>query len=219
MSLLWFRAYYLRTQQALQWWFRRQSMQMCRESEKIRDGLLQESFSMRRSLELSLVDNVEISTKKSEDWLKKVENLHHSLEELSDRLSPAYIEDSLPLAIEWLLTKWRSRNPRLKFEMELPAHWRHEPPDRSMVILRVLDELLRITSSELLTDISIHVSLKLQGDIGELIVHISYLDLPTLVSYYNLKDLEYLSQTFRFLTSGQCFRRRKKLSVVWYFCW
>lgn len=218
MCLLSFLASSSRTQQALQWWFRRQSMQLSLEAEKIRDGLLQESFTMRRTLELSLLDNVEISTKKSQDCLKTIENFYHCLEQLSDRLSPAYIEDSLPLAIQWVIESWRY-NPNLKFQLDLPAHWRHEQPDRSQIILRALDELLRITSSELLTEISIYVSLKLQGDVGELIVHISYPDVPTLVFYSGLKDLKYLSQTFRFLTSGQCFCRRKDLTVDWYFRW
>lgn len=219
MGLLWLLASYLRAQQALQWWSQRQSMQLFREAEKIRDGLLQESFTMRRSLELSLIDDVELSTKTSEDWLKKIQGFHYSLDQLSDRLSPAYIEDSLPLAIQCVVERWRTCNPRLKIEMELPEPWRHEPPDRSMVILRALDELLRITSSELLTEISMHISLKQQGDLGELIVHISYPNVSTLICYSRPKELQYLSQTFRFLTSGQCFCRRKKLTVAWYFRW
>ena len=98
-------------------------------------------------------------------------------------------------------------------------NWKHEPPERSLVILRVLDELLQITLSELLKNISICISLKLQGNISELIVYISYPDAPTFISYSGLKELEYLSQTFRLLTSGQCFCRSKKLTVAWYFRW
>lgn len=219
MSLLLFPASYLRSQRALQWWQARQSRHLSVEAEKIRDGLLQESFTIRRSLELSLLNERSTSTPLNQDLLKKMEEFYHSLEQLSDRLSPAYIEDSLPLAIQGVVESWQKCNSNLKIEMELPANWTQEPCDRSLVIFRVLDELLRITLSELLTELSIHIRLKQQGNIGELIVHISYPDAPTLISYWGREDLEYLSQSFQFLTSGQCLRRKQELTVDWYFRW
>ncbi|MBV9386188.1 MAG: hypothetical protein JOZ78_07145 [Chroococcidiopsidaceae cyanobacterium CP_BM_ER_R8_30] len=218
-SILWLLVAFLRVQRALQWWSRRQSIYLLGEAKKIQDGLLQESFALRRSLEQSLVDDIGPSAESRRDWLKQIEKFYHDLEQLSDRLSPAYIEDSLPLGIQSLLKLWQTCHPLLKIEMELPGYWRHEPPDRSLIILRALDELLQITSSELLTEILIRISLKSQGDLGELIVHISYPDKPTLVCYSNLKELEYLSQSFRILTSGKCFRRKKELKVTWYFQW
>ena len=174
---------------------------------------------MRRSLEVSLIDNIELSTQRNQDWLKKIEKLHYSLEQLSDRLAPAYLEDSLPLAIQYVVEPWQKCNPRLKIEMELPARWRHELPDRSLVVLRVLDELLRITASELLAEVSIYIDLKIQENIGELSIHVSYPDLARLTSYSKLKELEYLKLTFQFLTSGQCYHRRKNLTLVLYFKW
>lgn len=219
MMLFWFPTSYLRTQRALQWWHQRQWIQLGSEAHRIRDGLLQESFTIRRSLELSLVDNIDISAKIGQDWLNKIEKFHHYLEQLSDRLSPVHIEYSLPLAIQYLLELWRTCNPKLNIEMDLPTHWWHEPPDRSIVILRVLDELIRISMSKLLTEISIDITLKLQENIGELVVYIFYPDVSTLISYYSLKDLEYLGQTFEMLTSGQCFREIKELSMAWCFRW
>lgn len=192
---------------------------MSTEAEKIRDDLLQESFAIRRSLELAIGGDGSASTGISGDCLKTIENFHHSLQQLSDRLSPAYIEDSLPLAIQGVVEPWRTGNPRLKINMDLPAWWSHEPPERSLVILKILDELLRITSSELLTDILINISLTLLGNIGELSVHISYPDTSTFDANSNQKELEYLSLTFEFLTSGQCCRRNKELTAAWYFRW
>jgi hypothetical protein len=219
MSLFCFPASYLRSQRALQWWQQTQSRQLSCEAEKIRDGLLQESFTIRRILELSLLNEDLTSTQLNQDLLEKMENFYHSLEQLSERLSPAYIEDSLPLAIQGVVESWRTCNSNVKIEMDLPAAWRQEPLDRSLLILKILDELLQMSSSEILTELSIHISLKQQGNIGELIVHISYPDVPTLVSYWSKEDLEYLSQTFQFLIAGQCCRLREELTVVWYFRW
>lgn len=203
----------------MQWWQQRQSRRLSCEAEKIRDGLLQESFTIRRSLELSLLKEDSTSTKLNQDLLKKTEKLYHCLKQLSERLSPAYIEDSLPLAIQCVVESWQTSNSNVKIEMELPAVWRQEPLDRSLLILKILDELLQMSSSELVTELSIHISLKEQGNIGELIVHISYPDVPTLVSYWSREDLEYLSQTFQFLIAGQCCRLREELTIVWYFRW
>lgn len=218
MKIPWFLQFYFRTQQALQWWSRRQSMYLFHESQKIRDGLLQESFTIRRSLECSLEDNTALSAHRSKDWLNQVEKFHYSLEQLSDRLFPAYIEEGLPLAIQFIIETWQKAHPQFKFELDLPIYWRQEPSDRSLIIVRVLDELLKITLSEM-TEISIFISLKLQSDVGELIVQTFYPDQSTLISSCAVKDLEYLSQSFQFLTSGQCFYRTKDFSLSWYCRW
>lgn len=194
-------------------------MQLLSEAEKIRDGLLQESFTIRRSLEQCQFDQGSIPTTTSCDCLKTVEKLYHSLEQLSDRLSPIHIEHSLPLAIQSVVEFWQSSNSTPKIQIKLPAYWKQETLDRSIFIFKILDELLRITFSELATELSIHISLKQQGNIGELIVQISYPDLPTLISSCASQDLDYLSRTFRFVTLGECFRQRHKLTVAWYFRW
>ncbi|WP_243146918.1 hypothetical protein [Scytonema sp. UIC 10036] len=46
-------------QQALVWWYSKQWMRMCEKGETIRNGLLQESFIIRRHLELSSVNRSE----------------------------------------------------------------------------------------------------------------------------------------------------------------
>jgi hypothetical protein len=193
-------------------------MQLSSEAEQIRDCLLQESFTIRRSLELSLLNEDSTSAEFNQDLLKKMEKLYYCLQQLGDRLSPAYIEDSLPLAIKFLVESWLPSS-NLKIKMEFPTFWQQETIDRNLVILRILDELLQISSLELVAERAIQISLKQQGNISELIVKVSYPDVPTLISYWGREDLEYLSQTFQFLTSGQCFRRREELTVVWYFRW
>jgi len=219
MSFFFSPASYLRAKRALQWWQKRQSMQLSCEAEKIRDSLLQESFTIRRRLELSLANEDSTSTELNQDLLKKMEKLDRGLRQLSERLSPACIEDSLPLAIEGWVESWLSSNSKLKIEMEVPASWQPEPLERSLVILRILDELLRINAAERATELSIDISLKQQRNVRELIVQISYPDLSTLVSSWGKEDLEYLSQIFQFLLPGQCFRHTEELTGVWCFRW
>lgn len=219
MTLVWFLVSYERTQQALKWWTCRQSMKLFVEAEKIRDDLLQESFTMRRSLELMPVENLELSVNQTQDFLNKIDNFHLSLAQLSDRLFSAYLPEGLPLAIELLLENWIASRPHLYFKMDVPTFWQDEPADRCLVILSTLEELLIIALPEVLTQISIHINLKQQQGIRQLTVEISYPDESTRQFYTNIPELAYLSDTFRVLTSGKCFCRSNNLSVAWYFLW
>ena len=135
----------LRIQQALQWWFSRQFLKLFLEAEKIRDDLLQESFTIRRNLDLLAKDNLSLSTNKTQEYLKQIDNFHHSFVQLSDRLFPASIQDSLPLSIECLLEPWLTSNPHLYFHFDMPLYWRYEQAERSLIVLTILEELLRIT--------------------------------------------------------------------------
>lgn len=219
MNLVYFPVSYARSRKALQWWQKRQSMQLLSEAEKIRDCLLQESFTIRRSLELSLLREDASLINLNRDLLKEMDKFYHYLKQLSDRLSPAYVEDRLPLAIYYLVESWKTSNSKLKIKTNIPAVWNQETTDRSLLILRVLDELLRITTSKVLTEVSISLSLEQREDLCSLSVRISYPDLPTLVTCWQEKDLEYLSQTFKFLFSGECFRWREEQTAVWHFRW
>ena len=219
MLIMWSRKSHNKTQQALQWWFFRESAKLFLEAEKIRDGLLQESFIIRRNLELLPIDNLELSVNQTQECLKKTDNFHQSLSQLSDRLFPAYLEDSLPLAIECLLEPLLTSHPELHFNIDMPASWRDEPAERSFIVLRALEELLRITLPEVLAKISISIRLQELGNGSQIMVQITYPDVSTGELYSSIPELGYLYESFRFLTSGKCFCRRKNLSAAWYFRW
>ncbi|MFN6567889.1 hypothetical protein [Dendronalium sp. ChiSLP03b] len=219
MSLVQFLIFYYRIQQALQWWHYRQSIKLFLEAEKIRDELLQETFTIRCNLYLLTLENMSISSTKTQEYLDKIDNLHHSLVKLSDRLFPAFLQDSLPLAIECLLERWVASNPHIHFQSDMPLDWRHEPVERSLLVLMSLEELLTIILSEILASVSINFTLKKKKNLGELKIQINYPDVSTFVFNSNLPELKYLCETFRFLTSGKCLYRTQNLRVTWYFIW
>lgn len=210
---------YHKTQQALQWWSGRQSFKLFLEAENIRDDLLQESFTIRRTLELLPAENLQLSTNKTQELLKKIDSFHQSLVQLSDRLFPIYLQDSLPLAIQSLLEPWLASHPNIYFHINLPNSWRHETAESSLIILKLLEELLRVSLPEVLTQTSIYISLEQKANLGLLVVKITYSELSTLIFYTQLPELEYLCEIFRFLTSGKSFCRNRNLSVTCYFYW
>lgn len=208
----------LEVQDALQWWHYRQSLHIQRQVEQIREGLLQEVFSVRRSIELLKTGESSRFDEKRQHWLAKVEEIHRSLEQLSHRLSPFYVEESLPLAIQYGLDQQQQINSEVS--IELPHDWTNELPERNRVILIMIDELLRIASPPLTgLCLPLRICLKTQNGLGELAVQISYPDRQSIASCCNSKELRYLEQSFRLLTSGWCLHRRQGLMITWYFYW
>ena len=102
--------------------------------------------------------------------------------------------------------------------IDMPKYWRHEPAERSLIILKTLEELLRINLSNLVQP-SVDISLKQHRNISQLVVQITYPDLSTLIFSSHKLEFNYLCKSFRFLTSGKCFYRRQKPNVAWYFYW
>ncbi len=219
LTLIMYLKTYYRTQQALQWWSYRQSLKLFIEASKIHEGLLQESFTIRRSLDLLAQDNLNLTINKIQEYLKQADNFHHALVQLSDRLFPAYIQDSLPLAIECLLEQWLTSNSHLCFNFDIPPYWRYEQAERSLIVLKSLEELLILTLPNTSVPISIFISLKQHKNIGQLMVKITYPEPSTIIFSSNLRELEYLCKSFRFLTSGKCFYRKDNLSITCHFYW
>jgi hypothetical protein len=206
-------------QQSLQWWSFRQSVKLSMEADKIREELLQELFTVRRNLELSAIYNEELSIEKTQASLKQIDHLHRSLAKLSDRLFPSYLQDNLPLAIECLLESWIISNPHLDFHITMPLSWRYESAECSLIVLNALEQLLLINLQKVFTTSTIHVSLQEQHNLAQLIVKITHLDISMLVSNASLRELDYLCQSFRALTSGKLFYRRNKCAIAYYFYW
>jgi len=246
---------------ALNWLFYQQSMKLYGESEKIRDDLLQESFTIRRGLEALKIQHCDLlnnqvigytspgfypinsqlltdylpynesldqSTNQSfntsiSEHINRVENFHHSLVELSDRLFPIYIEESLPLSIQCLVDSCFLAHPHISVDFNMPSYWRKESAQFSLLTLRTLQELMSITVPTFSDPLSIYINLKDRKNIRELTLEIIYPDISTLLFYSGLPELKYLSSSWEFLISGKCFYHivnyKSNYKIAWFFCW
>jgi hypothetical protein len=218
--LLWLLASNYRTQRALRWWHSRQLARMRQEGEAIRNGILQNTFVMRRHLESPLPSSPEIQQKLDIHHLENIEQFHYSLRELSDYLYPAYIDESLPLAIRHVLNTWKNRFPSLNIEYELPTEWHDESGDRSQVILIALEELLTWSVSNTSNNFSLLVSLTLQGNLNELMIKFTGLDVSKFtLTTATTEDLLHLCRALKFWISGKCFHCRQNQAEIWYLRW
>lgn len=200
---------HLKIRQTWRWWSNRQLLRLHQEAEIIRDRLLQDSFILRRNLEHSLTEQPNPSV---EACLTQLNTLHQTLNTLSDRLSPPYIQDDLSLAIAHLLKFWESEQPSLTIELVLPELWNAATHSTDRLILDGLDELLRIITPKLLTPRVIFVSLSTVKDYLNLEARI-----PDAQDLDIRSDLTHLNQSLRFLTGGHCFYSYQQQTLIWHY--
>ncbi|MBW4517986.1 MAG: hypothetical protein KME11_22525 [Timaviella obliquedivisa GSE-PSE-MK23-08B] len=207
-----------RKKRALQWWFQQQSLQLWYESERIRNDIFQEMFVIRRYFESSFLNN-DSAPNDLQDCLDRFERLQKSLDTLNHQLCPAYIEESLPLAIQSLLNEWQLSLPILQIETELPTEWNLNSFERSYTVLTTLDELLKIVLSTSLANPCLLVNLQADYHWANLVVRVHDTDTLKLFSILKVRELTYVYQSFRWLTSGRCFFQKDGSDLVWCFRW
>lgn len=228
-------------QQALQWWDHQQAIHTRQQAEQIREDLLQELFTMRRSLELAPTGAI---LELPEGWLDKFEQLHHSLEQIGYALSPPYVEENLALAIQYLLEQLQLEQPGLTVQMQLdnqPDRSEHNRSEHNRVILMALDQLLRIALPQIAVqpqaqsqaqlqaqlqaqpqvqlDQLIQICLNYQANQAELQVSFPDLKAETLKAIRDSPALKYLERAFQLLTSGWCASRQTKRMLTCAFGW
>jgi hypothetical protein len=206
--------------EALQWWYQKKLRQLESEANLIREQVLQESFAMRRSLELSSIKSNEFASSSGQKCLEQLENFHFTLKELSDRLSPPCINEGLPLALQYLVKKWQKKNPSCQIELNLPLNWQQKSQAHNLVILNILEDLWQI---HLLSENNfIFINLK-QNTINNQLEHqlkaIFINQDKNLLTSRNCQELKYIQKSFEYLMSGSCQNLWIKDSNFWSFQW
>ena len=201
-------------EQALQWWNDQRSEQLTLEAIQIRDRLLQESFAVRRSLELA-----QLKSDWLYQWIERFEIFHNSLKELSDRLSPPYLEEGLPWAMEYLIEQWKITKPNYEFKWQFIPQWQDDRSQRNRIILTTLDELFKIETAKDLQKGLIFIDLKQNQRDNQLKITINYSNSDAITLSDRHPELEYLQQSFRVLTSGTWTTQSYQLAIVHYLKW
>jgi hypothetical protein len=194
----------------LGWWHRHQTEWLNHEADAIRNGLLQDLFAMRRKLELLNED--------CNACLADVEHLYAALENLGNRLSSPFIHESLPLAIQHVLSPWQGQLP---IKVDLPAQWSVEPAEHIMLLLSVVDYLLNRLGKLTPSPQQITVSLAATAEEKQLLLHIEFDSAvpPALLEICDVDDWHYRLQMFQVLTHGTCHCQQVANTLTWQLCW
>lgn len=223
LVLFWLLASYLGMRRSLRWWYQRQLAQRDCEAEYIREGLLQEMFALRRSLELTLLDDRahddRAHMKEVQHWLTQIETIQHSLEAVMHRLAPPYSADSLPLAIQLLLKEWQAAHPTVKLELDLPIEWDEELVEQRRIVLATLSEWLRIAVSQPLPEALIYARLSQQAQLREFMIQLTTLNGFSHSSEASIAELSHLQQSFQTLAAGKCYCHKRGSTLIWSCQW
>ncbi|MEM9485595.1 MAG: hypothetical protein AAGA83_18115 [Cyanobacteria bacterium P01_F01_bin.116] len=177
-------------QAAWQWWYRQQRQQQHYQAEIVRDGLLQDAFALRRYLEKT---DQEVPA----SYLEQFNHFYQTLEQLSNQLSPPFVEDSLPLALQFLIKQQISGD--IPFEIDGSTDWFTESVESNQIVISIVDELLSLLSIDAQSPLK--VRLWRDGSVNYLqFVNSSYQqDVPQVE---DVPEVKYLKEIFHSLISG-----------------
>lgn len=195
-----------RQQQAWQWWQQQQATQSHHTAESIRDGLLQQTFAFRRYMEnIDTADGLAGTSDTSQqnqthDWLNRFQSFHQSLEALSDELSPPFVADSLPHALQFTLKSWQTNQKLNPCHIELPQTWHYSTPQQNQAVMSILNALLTFLLPSKHSATQLSATLSHQDSLNSLLVTIKYNEPP---ESQEQPELSYLKEIFHSLTAGQ----------------
>lgn len=182
--------------QAWHWWYTQRQQQQHTQAEIVRDGLLQEAFALRRYLEK---DNH--SQDGAVSCLEQFNQFYQSLENLSNELSPPFVEDSLPLALQFLLKK----HSQVETSLDLDTDWPCDDTENKRTILSIVAELLPLLMPETQTqDLKIPLNVRLQHTetMNSLQLTRNMLNQQSKLLLLNSTEVQYLKEIFHSLMSG-----------------
>ncbi|MEM9977734.1 MAG: hypothetical protein AAF808_08880 [Cyanobacteria bacterium P01_D01_bin.2] len=177
-------------QQAWHWWYSQQQQQQQYQAEIVRDGLLQEAFALRRCLENGS-SNTPVP-------LEQFNQFYRALENLSNQLSPPFIEDSLPLALQFLLKHYGQLETALTLEPD--TDWSSDKSESNQTVVAVVAELLPLLAQA--AQPPLQVRLWRSGSLNNLRFTRHILHQQTARSLLNSVEVEHLKEIFHSLLSG-----------------
>lgn len=204
-------------QQALNWWQQRTIARQAICAELLKEQVWQELFALRRHL--SLDARLETSSiTHSVQYLSSIERSIVGLNTLVQTLYPAYIDDSLPLALQYQVAVWQQRLPWLQIRAKLPPRWYLNCPYYNWLVLHLLDEWLLALPVQPTTTASLAITLTEDPSIQRL--DLRWLEHnPTEVSAVMQGPVGHLITLLEVLLTGQVTIQTQGQETMWQICW
>ena len=114
---------------------------MRRETDFLRNGVLQEIIAIRRRLEATCPLSHSSGVSACEPQLADLSRLYSLLENFCDRLQSPFSLDSLPLALQHTVQPWQER---LQLQTQLPPTWQAEPLELTQLLVLLFKALLPV---------------------------------------------------------------------------
>ncbi len=231
--LYWLTRKWLRQKLAWQWWQAQQTQHLHHQAESIRDGLLQQTFAFRRYLESAeqntskLAGSAQPAAEQAGCWLERFQGFYQSLESLSNELSPPFVADNLPLALQFVLKDWarcqrlsqEESQPPVALQFEIPSDWPPSSPQKNQIILSTVIRLLSTLMP--LGDLpkKLQLTLSRESALCRLTFRLSGSDPQTLQNMSKKPEVQHLKEIFHSLVAGRLEISHEGAALAGQFCW
>lgn len=201
-TLYWVTRRWLRQKLAWQWWQAQQTQRLHHQAESIRDRLLQQTFAFRRYLESQPTANAPHPAQ-TERWVNRFQSFYQSLESLSNELSPPFVADSLPLALQFIVKDWQKTRLQLTLTFDMPPDWESRSPQQNQPILSIVTALLSILVPTENIPQQLHLTLSQNDNRNTLELTLQGNAVPTSQSLLSTPEIQHLKEIFHSLVAGQ----------------
>ncbi len=216
-TVYWLTRKWLRQKLAWQWWHEQQALQLHHQAEVIRDGLLQQTFAFRRYLEsaeqhtLKRADSAQPAAEQTSQWMERFQGFYQSLESLSNELSPPFVADSLPLALQFALKDWArcqqlsqgELQPPVALQFDLPADWPTGSPQKNQTVLSTVTGLLNALIPPDNFFRQLQLTLSRESALCTLTFRLSGSNPQTLQTMPEQPEVQHLKEIFHSLVAGR----------------
>jgi hypothetical protein len=201
----------------LRWWHRYQVQSLNEYSDDIRNGLLQNLFTVRRQMELSCLTPAEAGKHCCGQHLTELEKIYDQLEQLSSHLYSPYLEDSLPLALEHALQPWHSQLP---LHCQWSSQWEVEPIEQNRLLISFTQSLLTQLTQATPQPHRCDIVLTQTSHAKQLRYHVTYeaRPVPALLQALSTQLAPFL-KTFQIFTGGNYEQRLHPQEFAWVLNW
>ena len=198
------------TSELLSWWHQHQAQKLNQVSDRIRNGLLQELFSIRRQLEVSCEIEKNATSFGCDLHLTNLEHIYDQLEHLSHGLTSPFL-DSLPLALQHAIQPWQQQ---LSLTTEFPSTWPSESVEHVQLFITLVESFLNQLATNPHPQ---HCNLELiqHSTTKELICYAT----GDAVSACPTESLLPQLETFRLLTQGEYTQTLQPQLIRWELRW
>ncbi|RZM76568.1 hypothetical protein [Leptolyngbya iicbica] len=201
----------------LRWWHRHQVRSLNELSDGIRNGLLQDLFTVRRQVELACLKPAGAAAYCCGQHLTELEKIYTQLEQLSSYLYSPFLEDSLPTALADALQPWHSKLP---LNCQFASEWESDLIEHNRLLIGFTQRLLTQLTQAALSPHRCDLTLRQQDYTKHLHYHITYSEslAPELLQVLS-NQLEPFLKTFQIFTRGTYEQRLHSHELDWRLCW
>lgn len=152
-----------------------------------------------------------VSDQQAVEWIDRFESIYHALENLSNMLSPPYMAENLPLALQFVLNHLdnnqfgrRDWPPNMRVQLCCDSHWPYPTPNKNRLVVPTVVELLDVLAIKgELQSPDLKLTLNSRMIKRTLTFQLDNCERTSIQKITKSAEIRYLKEVFHSLTAGR----------------